>query len=156
MKLSMKKLLMKTKFAVLGLALACLTLPGVRPQVLADTGAWSFLVHPRPDSLGHLMLLSDGTVLAEQFVGSNWYRLTPDSFGSYHYGTWTNIAPMHYTRAFFSSTVLKDGRVFVAGGEVGTGGATAEIYNPLSNTWTDVSPPASVLDPSQLSPGITM
>src|SRR5262249_40374298 len=29
-----------------------------------------------------------------------------------------------------------DGRVFVAGGEYGSGGDKAEVYDPLSNTWT--------------------
>jgi hypothetical protein len=146
---------MKTISALAGLALAVawLTLPGVRPQVQA--GTWSTLVNPAPDNLEHVLLLSDGTVLAAQYqqtIASNWYRLVPDSFGSYLNGTWTNIAPMHYTRMFFSSTVLKDGRVFVAGGEFGTGGATAEVYNPQNNTWTVVSPPASVLDPTKISP----
>jgi hypothetical protein len=148
------KTIMKTKFAATGLAVAWLTLPGVQPQ--AQAGTWSTLLHPPPDYVDHLLLLSDGTVLATQgaeTIGSNWFRLTPDSFGNYLNGTWTNIAPMHYTRQYFSSTVLRDGRVFVAGGEVGTGGPTAEIYNPLSNTWTVVSPPASVLDPTQISPG---
>ena len=116
------------------LALAWLTLPGVSPQ--AQAGTWSTMVNIPSDYTDHLLLLSDGTVLATQgaqTIGSNWFRLTPDSGGRYFNGTWTNIAPMHYTRVFFSSTVLKDGRVFVAGGEYGTGRATAEIYNPLSN-----------------------
>src|SRR6516162_1865026 len=150
----MKNCLMNTRFAVTGLAVVCLTLPGVRPQ--AQAGTWSTMVNIPSDYTDHLLLLSDGTVLATQgaqTIGSNWFRLTPDSFGNYLDGTWTNIAPMHYTRQFFSSTVLKDGRVFVAGGEYGTGRATAEIYNPLSNVWTVVSPPANVLDPTQISPG---
>ena len=56
---------------------------------------------------------------------------------------------MNDTRLFFSSAVLKDGRVFVAGGEYGTGGAKAEIYDPVSNIWTQVDPPAALLDPTQ-------
>ncbi|MGB8170299.1 MAG: kelch repeat-containing protein [Chthoniobacteraceae bacterium] len=83
------------------------------------------------------MLLSDGTVLAFNSNTSNAvYRLTPDSQGHYTNGTWTTIAPMNNTRLYFASQVLKDGRVFVAGGEYGTGGSAGETYNPLTNTWT--------------------
>jgi hypothetical protein len=48
---------------------------------------------------------------------------------------------MHDTRFAYSSVVLRDGRVFVAGGEYGTGTATAEVYDPISNTWT-LAPPS--------------
>jgi hypothetical protein len=69
--------------------------------------------------------------------GTNgWYRLTPDSHGSYINGTWTTLASMHDTRLYCSSDVLPDGRVFVAGGEYGSGGSSAEVYDPVSNTWT--------------------
>ena len=86
-------------------------------------------------------------------IGNSWYRLTPDANGSYVNGTWTTLAPMHDTRLYFSTRVLKDARVFVAGGEYGTGsygsGSTAaEIYDPVTNTWTQITPPASLLDPS--------
>jgi subtilisin-like proprotein convertase family protein len=83
--------------------------------------------------------------------GSAWFRLTPDIHGSYLNGTWSSLASMHDTRLYFSSQVLKDGRVFVAGGEYGTGGATAEVYDPTTNLWTHVNPPTSLLDPSQPS-----
>jgi len=69
-------------------------------------------------------------------VGNDWYKLTPDKTGSYINGTWSKIASMHNTRNFFSSQVLRDGRVYVAGGEYGNGGAGGEIYDPLSNSWT--------------------
>jgi hypothetical protein len=82
-----------------------------------------------------MLLLSDGTVLAAN--GENqWCRLTPDIHGSYINGTWTVAAPMHDTRLYFSSDVLTDGRVFVAGGEDGTGTSSGEIYDPVLNSWT--------------------
>jgi len=87
-----------------------------------------------------MLLLSDGTVMAQNFGGSAWYRLTPDAHGHYVHGTWTTLASMHDTRLYYSSAVLRDGRVFVAGAEWGSGGATAEVYDPLSNTWTLVPP----------------
>src|SRR2546427_1792656 len=53
---------------------------------------------------------------------------------------------MPHPRLYYASAVLADGRVFVAGGEYSDAGSetnTAEIYNPLTNTWTVISgPPA--------------
>ena len=84
-------------------------------------GTWTQFPHPAPSSVGLMLLLSDGTVMAQDpDVSDSWYRLTPDGHGSYVNGTWTALAPMHDTRLYFSSDVLKDGRVFVAGGEYGT------------------------------------
>jgi hypothetical protein len=85
-----------------------------------------------------LLLLSDASVMAQVNHGSNWFRLVPDSSGHYVNGRWqTNVAPMNYTRTFFASDVLPDGRVFVAGGEYGTGKDYTEIYDPVQNFWTE-------------------
>ena len=101
--------------------------------------------------LGHMILLSDGTVMVQNcnntsgngtVYGPAWFRLSPDASGSYVNGTWTNIHDMNNTRLFYASRVLKDGRVFVAGGEYGTGRATAEIYDPIANTWTATTQPS--------------
>lgn len=86
--------------------------------------------------------------------GQGWYRLVPDLHGSYVNGTWTNMATMHYTRLDFASVVLQDGRVLVAGGEYGTGKATAEVYDPVANTWTVVAVPTSLLNPTLGSPEV--
>jgi len=111
-----------------------------------------------------MLLLSDGTVMAKGTaggggIGNAWYKLTPDANGSYVNGTWSTRAPMQDTRLWFSSQVLQDGRVFVAGGEYPQdppnhifGRATAEIYDPVTNTWTRIDPPASLLDPTMPSP----
>ena len=52
--------------------------------------------------------------------------------------------------------------MFIAGGEYPRnlnngilGRATAEIYDPVTNSWTRIDPPTSVLDPSMPSPLIT-
>ena len=102
-----------------------------------------------------MLLLPDGTVMAANPSISNaWYKLTPDIHGSYSTkdAVWTTLASMNDTRLYYSSIVLRDGRVFIAGAEYGTGTATAEIYDPQANTWTYVNPPASLLDPTKSSP----
>jgi gliding motility-associated-like protein len=53
--------------------------------------------------------------------------------------TWTAAAPMTNARTFHSATLLKNGKVLIAGG--GCGGATCEIFDPSTNTW---SPAASM------------
>jgi hypothetical protein len=114
-------------------------------------GTWTQMTNGAPNPLAVGLLLSDGTVMAQSYPGgstysANWYRLAPDTNGSYLHGSWTNTAPMNYTRLYCSSQVLRDGRVFVAGGEYGTGGATAEIYDPISNIWTPVTVPTGWLN----------
>lgn len=112
-------------------------------QTINATGKWYPVTNLAPASaMGHMLLLSDGTALcksntgASDSYGNTFMRLTPDANGSYINGTWSTIAPMHDSRLWFSSQVLKDGRMYVAGGEYGTGLSTAEVYNPITNTWT--------------------
>lgn len=126
----------------------------ISSQAMA-VGNWTPLAHNAPASVDLLLLLSDGTVMAQRSgTSSNWFRLTPDIHGSYINGAWTTLPSMHDTRLYFSSDVLKDGRVFVAGGEYGTGSATAEMYDPVANTWTPISPPPSLLNPAASSPAL--
>jgi hypothetical protein len=107
-----------------------------------------------------MLLLTDGTVMCKSFsggadaYGNVWNKLTPDRSGSYVNGVWSVLAPMTDTRLYFSSQVLKDGRVFVAGGEYGTGASKGETYDPLTNTWTPApAPGATITDAnSQLLP----
>lgn len=111
-------------------------------------GFWTPVASLAPDTNNGIMfLLSDGTVIAKTRSGGGdgygniWNKLTPDINGSYVNGTWSTIAPMHDTRLYFSTQILKDGRIYAAGGEFGTGGATAEIYDPQANTWTMLPSP---------------
>ena len=83
-----------------------------------------------------MILLTDGTVLCQNGGSATWFRLSPDIHGGYLNGTWSTIASMHDTRRFMATQVLRDGRVFVAGGEYGSGATTAEVYDPLANAWT--------------------
>ncbi|MGZ5507727.1 MAG: proprotein convertase P-domain-containing protein, partial [Limisphaerales bacterium] len=104
-------------------------------------GTWHALASRAPDAIDTMMLLPDGTVMAAQAgngQGTHWYKLTPDATGSYINGTWSSRAAMHDTRLYYSSAVLQDGRVFIAGGEYGSGGGTAEMYDPQADTWTQL------------------
>ena len=113
-------------------------------QNVSAQGTWTALTHIAPNpNLGGMLVLSDGTILCKTSsgttdgIGNLYNRLTPDASGSYANGTWSSIAAMHNTRLYYSSQVLKDGRVYVAGGEYGTGGSSGETYNPLTNVWTN-------------------
>jgi len=107
-------------------------------------GTWQPLSNQPPFNTSTMLLLTDGTVMSQESGGKNWWRLTPDASGSYVKGTWSPLAPMRNTRLYYASAVLRDGRVFVAGGEYSDGGgelAAAEIFEPLLDYWTSVPPP---------------
>jgi hypothetical protein len=125
-----------------------------------------------------MLLMTDGTVIANQTGTVNWFRLTPDSSGHYVNGTWSTIANSLCAHGQFASQVLQDGRVFVAGGELPGGinpastptcpvvppqaatsttpavlgqngtGVETEIYDPVANTWTFATPPTTLIDPN--------
>ena len=109
---------------------------------LALTGTWTALAHAAPNGIGTMELLSDGTVIGTQ--GKNWYKLTPDSSGSYVNGTWSTMASMSLERLYDATNVLPDGRVFVVGGEYSGPNLTAnwtntgEVYNPVTNSWSSI------------------
>ena len=123
-------------------------------QTISVVGSWTALASLSPAAnSGVMLLLSDGTVMCKTSSGSadaygnTWNKLTPTINGSYVNGTWSTLAPMTNSRLYFSTQILKDGRVYVAGGEYGTGLAAGEVYNPLTNTWTMTpAPGANVSD----------
>lgn len=119
----------------------------VLPAQTFAVGSWTPLANFPSEGIGHMLLLPDGTVMAQGGfgIGTNWFRLTPDIHGSYVNGTWSSLAPMHDTRRYYSSDVLQAGRVFVAGGEYGTGFTNAEIFDPVANTWTPITVPTNMI-----------
>jgi hypothetical protein len=117
----------------------------IAPVSAPAVGTWTRLSHTAPEAVELMLLLPDGTVMAASQGGSSgglgWFKLTPDSRGSYINGTWTTLASMQYDRLYYASQVLRDGRVFVAGAEYGSGTNSAEVYDPLADKWSPTGPP---------------
>jgi hypothetical protein len=130
----------------LGLALFCCAFPITER---ASAGTWTNLDSLPSDGggVGTMFLLSDGTVMAQKSGLTNWYRLTPDANGNYVHGQWTNRGSMTYTRLYYASAVLRDGRVFVAGAEYGTGWGTSEVYDPVRDNWQVIPVPPGLVIP---------
>ena len=106
---------------------------------------------------GTMFLLTDGTVMVQEcnsifgaaWATRRWWKLTPDSSGSYESGSWRQLANSNVARKYFGSSVLADWRVLVCGGEYtdasGTNtqdwNNTCEIYDPQADSWSNVPTP---------------
>jgi hypothetical protein len=114
----------------------------------ASAQTWKRIKHQPTFQTDTALLLTDGTVMMHEIMSPNWWRLTPDSKGSYQTGTWTKLASMKstYGPLYFASALLPDGRVLVEGGEYNLGSQSetnqGAIYDPTKNIWTVVNPPA--------------
>src|SRR5579884_160516 len=132
-------------------SLAAATRPSVRLQLqtLEDRcllSTWTPLSNMPADYVGTMMLLPNGTVMAQgqgnNGVSNTWYQLTPDATGNYAKGTWSQLASMSLERLYYASNVLPSDNVLVLGGEYsGPNGNqnltnTGEIYDALTNTWS--------------------
>jgi hypothetical protein len=96
-------------------------------------------------NVGTMLLLTDGSVLAQDSGTRHWWRLYPDAVGQYATGTWRQVATSPRAPLRFSSAVLADGRALVAGGELDNGRPdphpSAEVYDPVADQWTDIATP---------------
>src|SRR5215467_9938636 len=115
------------------------------------TGTWQPLQNQPNFTADTMLLLTDGTVMCHEYSTNRWHRLTPDATGNYVNGTWSTLQSMKDNNAipaseggptfaplYFASAVLRDGTVFVAGGEYNSGIAdlvATEIYDPVSDSW---------------------
>lgn len=98
-----------------------------------------------------MLLLTDGSLLVHNAYQAEWLRFTPDPQHGYAGGSWGSSSSMSVPRGFFASGVLRDGRVFVVGGEVSGSNSdisSGEIYDPSTNAWTKMTganaPPAFI------------
>lgn len=147
--------------------------PGITPPPVRTTksavpgdifpagATWTKAVNTPPVSVGSMLLLTDGRVLAHSEPNctgctgdyATWYTLTPDNTGSYINGTWLKVAtlPTGYAPLFFGSAVLPDGKVVVQGGEYNCPGSNCSavwqskgaLYDPVTNAWSATTAPAS-------------
>lgn len=108
-------------------------------------GTWNPMTNQPTFGVGTMLLLTDGTVMCQNSGTSHWWKLTPDINGNYVTGSWSALADGPNAPLYFASAVLRDGRVFVAGGEYNNGVSAdllaAEIYDPATNKWTTLATP---------------
>ena len=117
------------------------------PPDASPFGRWQPVGNP-PFAADVALLLTDGTVMVHDYEeNANWWRLRPDSNGSYVNGTWSSTAPMPagYEPLFFASAVLKDGRVVVIGGEYNAEApietSLGALYDPSIDEWVPIEAP---------------
>jgi hypothetical protein len=121
---------------------------------LAVAATWA-KIPLAPSTIQLMVQMTDGSLLVQSYNGQSWMRYTPDANGNYASGTWSSLASGPVARLYFASQVLPDGRFWLAGGEyTGPGlqanwGNTGEIYDPVANNWTVITPyPAQTGCPS--------
>jgi len=144
-------------FFVLAITVALTT--WTQTASVQGAGSWQKMTTQPPFNTDSANLLTDGRVLVHQYNSPNWWLLTPDINGSYLNGTWAQAGSMqsNYAPLYFANAVLPDGRVIVEGGEYNFLNPVwtnmGAIYNPLTNVWTQVTPPAGWANIGD-SPGI--
>lgn len=119
-------------------------------------GPWTKLNNTPSFSVDTMLLLTDGSVMCHEYETANWHKLVPDAKGDYVKGTWEAMTPLPANAPipqngpvdaplYYASAVLKDGRVFAAGGEYNAGVSkdllTAQIYDPVADSWTSLTTP---------------
>ena len=136
----------------LGVALLALAFSSIAiAQEPFTAGTWTKITAAPPSAVAHALLLTDGSVLVNSFFFSShtdtWYRLVPDSTGSYINGTWSTAGslPTGYNPLYVGSAVLPSGQVTVMGGEYNNGQGVwttlGAIYNPSTNKWNKLAAP---------------
>jgi N-acetylneuraminic acid mutarotase len=93
-------------------------------------------------SLHTATMLSNGKVLVAGGDDDSGYPTASAEIYDPVAGTWTAIESMTISRIYHTATLLPNGTVLVAGGMGGSAGdavgiqASAEIYDPVGDTWT--------------------
>lgn len=108
-------------------------------------GTWQPLTNQPAFQANTMLLMTDGSVFCNAYQSVQCWKLVPDGGGSYVNGHWVRLADMLTTRLYYASAVMRDGRIFVAGGEYSASGSDTtdcEVYDPIFNRWTSIAPPA--------------
>jgi hypothetical protein len=139
---------------LVGVFISALNVVSAAAAGTAPVSPWQPVAFPSQLHPGAMLLLTTGSVMVQDQGPANggasgWWLLTPGAKGSYVNGTWHRLAslPPGYGPLSFASAVLPDGRVIIEGGEDNLGHASTftnlgAIYQPLTNRWTPVAPPA--------------
>jgi len=133
----MKKSVKGVLVAIAVIACAVLTLKG--SVLIVQSGSWSQTGNLSSARVGaSAALLPDGRILVTGGDPRTGPVATADFFGTD--GTISAAPPMINARSQHVSVTMQDGRVLVAGGLTVGGGATntAEIFDPVQNSWTAV------------------
>ncbi len=111
-------------------------------------GSWESLQHQPAFWPGPAFLLTDGSVMCNEWQTRRWWRLWPDAQGQYADSPWQPAASMREVRIFYCASVLADGRLLVGGGYwseppnyVIRAIEVAEIYDPASDVWQRIDWP---------------
>jgi len=109
-------------------------------------GSWASLKSQPKFNTSTMILLTDGRVMVQEEATPHWHALTPDAQGSYVNGQWSTLADMSFWRRYYASGVLKDGRVFICGGEQSgdvppDDSNKGEISDPVKDNWTPIQTP---------------
>ena len=113
----------------------------------SQTGLWQKTGDlPSPRVAFGMFKLRDGRVLVVGgFTGVTWAKRTNVASAALYdlkTGRWSETRPMKDQRAGFSTTLLPDGRVLVAGGWSSRGLElkSAEFFDPATETWWPAAP----------------
>jgi hypothetical protein len=128
------------------LGITCVVLLAGLGTMSAQT--WTPLNHQPTFAASTALQLTDGTIMVHDGGAQDWWKLTPDAFGRYVNGTWSQLAslPTGYSPLYYASAVLRDGRVIVMGGEYNffnpTWTTLGAIYTPKTNKWKAMGHPS--------------
>jgi galactose oxidase-like protein/Kelch motif protein len=121
----------------------CSPLPGpysspFNPPFVTDGGIWELDAALKAQEGSHTAtLLSDGTVLLAGCCMSIPPSTTINSAWVWANGSFSAVNPLGTARSGHTATLLMNGKVLVAGGTVdGSRLASAELYDPASQTWS--------------------
>ena len=129
-----------TKGVIIAGALAVFAVVALKgAAILVPTGTWAPQTNlSSARAKASAALLQDGRVLVTGGDSGSGPVATTDFFAAD--GTISAAPPMVNARSKHVAVTLQDGRVLVAGGVTASGSATstAEIYDPATNSWTNV------------------